>query len=77
MDFVLGAILLVLAVALIALVLAQPDKDKRLSGTIAGGADTFYGKNSGKGSNKKLLSAATIVVAVLFTVLVVVMYLVV
>ncbi len=75
MELALGIILLVLAVALVVLVLFQGGKDKNLSGAIAGGAETFYGKT--KGSDKsKLLSTVTTVVAVLFTVLVVVLYIV-
>ena len=45
LDIILGIILLVLAVALVALVLFQSGKDKKLSGTIAGGAETFFGKS--------------------------------
>ena len=76
LEIVLGIVLLILAVALIGLVLMQQGKDKKLSGAIAGGSDTFYGKS--KGADKdKLLSTATAIVAVLFVVIVVVMYLVV
>ncbi|MGM9644813.1 MAG: preprotein translocase subunit SecG [Eubacteriales bacterium] len=76
MEFVFGGILLALAVAIIALVLVQQGKDKKLSGAIAGGSDTFYGKS--KGANKdKVLSTITAIVAVLFVVIVVAMYLIV
>ena len=73
--FVLGAILLLLAGALVVLVLMQQDKDRKLSGAIAGGSDTFYGKN--KGADKdKILSVVTGIVAVVFVGIVIAMYLI-
>lgn len=73
MDLVLGIILLVLAVVLVLLVLFQSGKDKRLSGTIAGGAETFFGKTKAADSNKAL-SITTVIVAVVFAVVVLAMY---
>ncbi|MBQ3100344.1 MAG: preprotein translocase subunit SecG [Clostridia bacterium] len=73
MDLVLGIILLVAAVFLIVAVLMQSGKSHNLSGSIAGGAETFFGKTKGK-TIDKLLSKVTTVVAILFTVLVVVVY---
>ena len=73
-TLVIGIILLVLAVALIALVLMQQGKDKNLSGAIAGGADTFFGKSKANDQNK-LLSTATTVISIVFVGLVVAMYL--
>ena len=72
---IMGAVLLVFAIALVVLVLLQQGKDKKLSGAIAGGADTFYGKN--KTANKdKVLSTVTAIIAVLFVAMVVAMYIV-
>ena len=76
MEFVFGGILLALAVAIIALVLVQQGKDKKLSGAIAGGSDTFYGKSKGA-SKDKVLSTITAIAAALFVVIVVAMYLIV
>ena len=73
MDLVLGIILLVAAVFLIIAVLMQSGKSHNLSGSIAGGAETFFGKTKGK-TIDKLLSKVTTVVAILFTLLVVVVY---
>ena len=74
LETILGIVLLVLAVALIALVLMQQGKDKKLSGAIAGGSDTFYGKS--KGADKdKIYSIATTIIAIVFVVIVVAMYL--
>lgn len=73
--FVLGAILLALALALVILVLMQQGKDRKLSGAIAGGSDTFYGKN--KGADKdKILSVVTGIIAVVFVGIVIAMYLI-
>jgi preprotein translocase subunit SecG len=74
LAWVFGGILLLLAVSLVVLVLFQSGKDKRLSGTIAGGAETFFGKTKAA-SYDKVLSIITTVVAVVFTVLVLAMYL--
>ena len=75
MEIAFGVILLVLALALVVLVLFQSGKDKRLSGTIAGGAETFFGKTKGSDVSKTL-STVTAIVAAVFAVLVLVMYLI-
>ena len=61
--YVLGSVLMVLSVALIILVLMQSGKDKGLSGTIAGGAETFFGKNKSS-TLDKVLSRITIVLSI-------------
>ena len=73
LTIVLGIILLVLAVALSVLVMMQNGKDKKLSGAIAGGSDSFYGKTKGS-DRSRILSLVTSIVAVVFVVLVFVMY---
>ena len=72
MGYILGGILLGLAVVLTVLVLFQQGKDKNLSGAITGGADTFFGKSKGA-NNDKLLSTITAVASVIFAVVVIVM----
>ncbi len=76
MAITLGIILLVMAVFLTVAVLAQSGKDKNLSGAIAGGADTFFGKTKGN-TVDKLLSKITAAVGIIFTLIVIVMYIVV
>ena len=72
MEIALGIILIVLAVAVVTCVLLQSGKDKRLSGTITGGAaDTFFAKGKGK-SKDKLFATATTILSVVFTVVAVV-----
>ena len=66
-QIVLGAILVLLAIALVILVLKQTGKEKGLSGTIAGGAETYFGKNQGQSTDKKL-SKITIVLTILIVI---------
>ncbi len=63
MELALGIVLIVLSVGLTLMVLFQSAKDSRLSGTIAGGAETFFGKTKGT-SIDKLLSKLTVVVSI-------------
>ena len=69
----MAIMLVILSVALIAAVLMQSSKDHNLSGAIAGGAETFFGKSKGN-SMDKLLSKLTIVFSIVFAVIVVAMY---
>lgn len=73
MELVLGIIICVVAVILIACVLLQSGKDKRLSGTIAGAAETFFGKSKSQ-ARDKVLSRITTALSFVFVILVVVMY---
>ena len=72
-ELIMGIILLVLAVILTVIVLLQSGKDKRLSGTIAGAAETFFGKSKAAGSDKKL-TIVTAVLSAVFGLFVLVMY---
>ena len=74
-EIICGIILLVAAVFLIFAVLMQSGKSKKLSGTIAGGAETFFGKTKGKAMDK-VLSKLTTIIAIVFVVLVVVLYII-
>ena len=74
LETVLGIVLLGLAAILVVLVLMQQGKDKKLSGEIAGGSDSFYGKSKGAGKDKAL-STITAVIAVIFVGIVIAMYL--
>lgn len=57
----------IIALVLIVVVLFQSGKAAGLSGSIAGGADTFFGKNKGR-TIDAILSKWTSVVAILFLV---------
>ena len=72
-QYIIGGILIALAVALVALILMQTGKDKSLSSTIAGGsADTYFGKAGGS-TKEKNLTRFTIAGSILFVVLSVVL----
>ena len=71
MDIALGIILIVLAVVLVVCVLLQSGKDKKLSSTITGSADTFFAKGKSK-SKDKVLSRITTILSVVFVLLTVV-----
>ena len=73
-GIVLGVLLIIASVFLIISVLMKHGKDHHLSGTIAGGAETFFGKTKGQSIDKKL-STVTSVIAVIFVVIVLVVYL--
>ena len=72
-DIVFAIILLVAAVFLTIAVLMQSGKSHNLSGTIAGGANTFFGMTKGK-TIDRVLSKLTTVVAIVFALLVIVVY---
>lgn len=72
-EWVMGGALVVMAIFLLVVVLMQSGKDTRLSGTISGSSDTYYGQNKGK-SRDRVLSILTTIVAIIFVVLVVVFY---
>ena len=73
MELVFGIILLIAAVFLVVAVLLQHGKSYGLSGTISGGAETFFGKTKGQ-TLDNILSKVTSIVAVCFCALVIVMY---
>ena len=73
MEYVLLAILLVCAVVITVAVLFQKSGEKGLSGTIAGGSETYYGKDKSGGIDKKLFKW-TLVAAVVFAVAVIAVY---
>mgnify|MGYP003527145708 CR=1 FL=1 len=64
---------LIVAIALIAIVLMQSGKTAGLSGSIAGGAETFFGKNKGR-TIDAILSKVTAAAAVIFLVTSVVLW---
>ena len=65
MQNVLIVIHVIISIILIAIVLMQHGKQQGLSGAIAGGAETFFGKNKGR-TIDAMLKKFTSVVAALF-----------
>ena len=67
-EYILGAVLTVLSLVMIIIVLMQQSRSAGLSGAIAGGAETFFGKHKGRTIEAKL-AKYTKVLGVLFFVL--------
>jgi preprotein translocase subunit SecG len=65
---------IIFALSIIVIVLLQSGKTAGLSGSIAGGAETFFGKNKGR-TIDAILSKYTSVAAVMFLVTSIIMYL--
>ena len=63
LSIILTVLLLIVCIALIALVLLQSGKAAGLSGAIAGGAETFFGKGKAKSYEAKLAFYTKIAVA--------------
>ena len=72
-EYILLALLLISAIFIVTAVTIQKTSDEGLSGTIAGGSETYYGKDKAKQSGK-LLNKWTLIVAAVFALIVVVVY---
>lgn len=72
MSLALKIVYIIVCVILIAIVLLQSGKQAGLSGSIAGGAETFFGKSKAR-TMDALLSKWTTVFAIAFIVLAVVL----
>ena len=68
MALALHIIYIVVAVFIIAVVLFQSGKQQGLSGSIAGGAETFFGKSKGRTADA-ILSKLTSISAILFIII--------
>ena len=68
-----GIAVLVMSLVLVVAVLMQSGKDSRLSGTITGGAETFFGKAKAN-TWDRVLTKVTVAVAVVFALAVIAMY---
>ena len=73
MEYVLLAILLISAIFIIVAVIMQKSADEGLSSTIAGGNESFYGKEKAKTGEKKLYRW-TMIACIVFAVAVLVVY---
>jgi len=67
LENIITVVHVILSIVLIAVVLLQSGKSAGLSGSIGGGAETFFGKNKAK-TLDGMLEKATAVVALLFIV---------
>ena len=74
LELTLTILLFAMGLILVAAILIQQGKDKNLSGSIAGAADTFMGRTKAKKIDK-FLSKLTIIVSILFAIVVICAYL--
>ena len=65
-EIALGIVLIITSIALIAIVLLQEGRSAGLSGAIAGGAETFLGKNKSKTIEQKLVNITKVLASVFF-----------
>ena len=68
MQIAIGIVLILAAIFLVVAVLMQSGKSHNLSGTIAGGAETFFGKSKASTMDKKL-SKLTAIASIVFVVI--------
>ncbi len=73
MEFVLLAVLLLAAIFIIVAVIFQKSSDEGLSGAIAGGNETYYGKEK-SGGRDKMWFKWTLIASIVFAVAVIVAY---
>lgn len=73
LNLVLVILMLVAGLFLVIAVLMQHGKSHGLSGTIAGGAETFFGKDNGSKIDK-FLNKFTTIVGIIFVILVLLVY---
>ena len=73
MQIALSIVQIIVSITLVITVLMQSGKTQGLPGSIAGGAETFFGKNKGR-TIDGILSKITSILAVLFIILSVLLY---
>ena len=66
-EILIGVILVIASVLIVIIVLMQQSRQSGLSGAIAGGSESFFGKNKGR-TIDAILEKWTSVVAILFLV---------
>lgn len=73
LKILLNIVHIIFAISIIVIVLLQSGKTAGLSGSIAGGAETFFGKNKGR-TIDALLSKYTAFAAIAFLVTSIILY---
>lgn len=66
LEIILGILMIVTSLVIIAIVLMQKSREGGLSGAIAGGSDTFFGKNKGRTIEARLAKITRYVAIVFF-----------
>ncbi len=75
LEYVLLVLLLVSAAFIVVAVILQKSNEDGLSGTIAGGSETFYGKDKSATTEKKLYRL-TLIASIVFAVAVLAVYII-
>ena len=65
-EILIGVLLILTSVVIVIIVLMQQSRQAGLSGAIAGGSDTFFGKNKGRTIDAKLAKITKIISVVFF-----------
>ncbi|MBQ6117735.1 MAG: preprotein translocase subunit SecG [Clostridia bacterium] len=65
-EILIGILLILISVVIVIIVLMQQSRQAGLSGAIAGGSDTFFGKNKGRTIDAKLAKITKIISVVFF-----------
>lgn len=66
LEIILGALILITSILIVVLVLMQEGRQQGLSGAIAGGAETFFGKSKSRTMEQKLVKYTKILAIVFF-----------
>ena len=66
LEIILGIFILLTSLLIVVLVLLQEGKQQGLSGAIAGGAETFFGKSKGRTMEQKLVKITRVFAVVFF-----------
>ena len=66
LEIVLGILILITSILIVILVLLQEGRQQGLSGAIAGGAETFFGKSKGRTMEQKLVKITRVLAIVFF-----------
>ena len=66
LEIILGILMIITSLVIIAIVLMQKSREGGLSGAIAGGSDTFFGKNKGRTIEARLAKVTRYVAIVFF-----------
>ena len=72
-EYILLGLLLLSALFIVIAVTLQKSGDEGLSSTIAGGSDTYYGKDKAQ-SKEKLLGKWTLIITIVFALAVLIVY---
>ena len=68
LQIVMGALMIVASIAIVLIVLFQQGRSEGLSGAIAGGAESFLGKNKSRSIESKLVRITKVLAIIFFVI---------